>query len=74
MGKRETTDTVIPAKFPGLHGLAWNRDPACPMPADEAFALYERDWRHVDHDAMTEPERRLLSELTERFGHGAFLG
>ena len=74
MGNRATTETVTPADFPGLRGLAWNRDPARAIPAAEAFALYERNWRHVDQRAFTAAERRLVAELTERFGHGAFLG
>lgn len=74
MDDRVTFETVIPADFPGLRALAWNRDPARAIPAAEAFALYERNWRHVDHMAFTAAERGLIARLTERFGHGAFLG
>lgn len=65
--------TVIPAQYPGLRGLVWNRDPARGIAAAEAFAIYERNWRHVDEGALTAAERRLVTELRERFGHGAFL-
>lgn len=34
---------IIPAEFPELQALAWNRDVTCPIPAKEAFALYERN-------------------------------
>lgn len=43
------------------------------MSAAEAFALYERNWRHLDEAALTAAERRLVTELKERFGRGAFL-
>lgn len=64
-----TTD-IIPAKFPELNKLAWNRDPRIPMAADEVFALYERNWRFVDREHLTEEETRLLMELGDRYGHG----
>ena len=69
-----TFETVTPADFPGLRALAWNRDPARAIPAAEAFALYERNWRHVDRAAFTAAERRLVAKLPERCGHNAFLG
>ena len=74
MDDRAAPDMVTPADFPGLRALAWNRDPARAIPAAEAFALYERHWRHVDQTRFTAAERRLVAQLTERFGHGAFLG
>jgi hypothetical protein len=61
---------IIPAKFPELSKLAWNRDPCRPMAAEDVFALYERNWRFVDHEHLTEEEARLLRELGDKFGHG----
>jgi len=66
--------TVIPAEFPELASLCWNRDPARPLPEAEAFSLYERNWRHVRPDAMGPAERQLLERLTRTYGHGVFLG
>ena len=74
MDDRMMIAAVIPADFPGLRALAWNRDPLRAIPAAEAFALYERNWRHVDQTAFTAAERQLVARLTERFGRGAFLG
>ena len=68
-----TDDTVVPDDYAGLRGLAWNRDPARPIPAAEAYALYEREWRHVDRAALTEAERHLVADLTRRFGNGVLL-
>ncbi|BCH20556.1 hypothetical protein MesoLjLc_03350 [Mesorhizobium sp. L-8-10] len=64
------TVEIIPAEFPELTKLAWNRDPRRPMADDEVFALYERNWRFVDHEHLTEEETRLLRELCDKYGHG----
>ena len=64
---------VVPAHYPGLACLAWNRDPARPIPGREAFALYEANWRHVDVAALTLAERQLIADLADRFGHGYLL-
>jgi hypothetical protein len=61
---------IIPATFPELKKLVWNRDPRQPMADDEVFALYERNWRFVDHEHLTEDETRLLRELGDKYGHG----
>jgi hypothetical protein len=64
---------VIPAHYPELAGLAWNRDLGRPMPGREALALYEANWRHVDVGALTGAERELITCLADRFGHGHLL-
>lgn len=66
-------ETVIPAHYPQLARLAWNRDPLRPIGGDEALALYEANWRHVNVDALTPPERALIDTLTRRHGAGHFL-
>jgi hypothetical protein len=53
--------------------LAWSRDVTHPIPAEEAFALYERNWRFVDKDQMTEREMQLIRSLADRFGRGVLL-
>jgi len=45
---------VIPARYPELRRLAWNRDPNRPLSGAEAFGLYEANWRHVDQAALQE--------------------
>lgn len=64
---------IVPAEFPELQMLLWNRDVSRPIPANEAFALYERNWRFVDQRRLTPLERQLIDELTQEFGHGALL-
>lgn len=68
------SEQIIPAQFPELKGLVWNRDATRPIPAREAFALYERNWRFVDQAAMNDNEAHLVDELTREFGHGIMLG
>jgi hypothetical protein len=70
---RMDADLIVPKDFPELGMLAWNRDPARPIPRDEALALYERNWRHVDAEHLTAAEAELIEELAEEFGHGHLL-
>lgn len=67
------TEMIVPAHYPELARLAWNRDPARPIPGAEAFSLYEANWRHVDSDALGEAEVALIRALTRRFGGGHLL-
>ena len=66
--------SIVPAEFPELKMLVWNRDPARPIAAEEAFHLYERNWRHVNADRLTPREAQLIRRLTDQFGNGVFLG
>ncbi|MBB2754650.1 UNVERIFIED_ORG: hypothetical protein GGI57_005386 [Rhizobium aethiopicum] len=64
---------IVPNDFPELKSLVWNRDPLRAMPAREAFALYERNWRFVDTGKLTEPEMRLIPDLAAAYGNGVLL-
>ena len=64
---------IIPARYPELARLAWNRDPARPITGAEAFSLYEANWRHVDPAAMPPEEQALLRRLQAEFGSGLLL-
>jgi hypothetical protein len=66
-------EAIIPADYPELARLAWNRDPARPITGEEALGLYERNWRHVDIAALSEKERALISLLADRLGGGHLL-
>jgi hypothetical protein len=67
-------ETVVPDQFPELRMLLWNRDVARPIAAEEAFQLYERNWRHVNSQKLTIREAELVRRLTDQFGNGVFLG
>ncbi|MFW8586345.1 hypothetical protein ACOJBM_20240 [Rhizobium beringeri] len=64
---------IVPNDFPELKSLVWNRDPARAMPACEAFALYERNWRFVDTGRLTEREVQLIRDLAATYGNGVLL-
>ncbi|WP_244446258.1 hypothetical protein [Devosia riboflavina] len=66
-------DLIDPAQFPELRLLLWNRDATRPIGRDEAFELYERNWRHVAVDQLTLAESTLIEELKEEFGSGHML-
>lgn len=56
-------------EYPELALLCWNRSDRF-VPAHEAFALYERNWRFVDQTRLTARERSLIDRLAQRFGNG----
>jgi transcriptional regulator with XRE-family HTH domain len=60
-------------EYPQLKQIAWHMAPGQDLSADEALALYERNWRHIDHEAMDTRERALLEQLTATVGHGVLL-
>ncbi|TPM36297.1 hypothetical protein FJ958_00180 [Mesorhizobium sp. B2-3-5] len=64
---------IDPAEFPELQALLWSRDAARPIPAEEAFALYERNWRFVDQTRLTAREELIIQDLADKFGHGILL-
>ncbi len=46
-------ETVVPADYPELARVVWNRDPLRPISGAEALALYEANWRHVEVSALS---------------------
>jgi len=59
--------------YPQLRLISWNRPGDQMVSEEDALALYERNWRYVDVDALDERERALIEDLTKRLGHGVFL-
>lgn len=49
--------------------LCWNRAHHL-IAREDAFRLYEREWRLIDPERMAPRERALLECLAEEFGHG----
>lgn len=54
---------------PGLREIAWNRKDRF-LRAEEALALYERNWRFVDQVNLLPAERKLIERLVAQFGNG----
>ena len=57
------------AAYENLATLCWNRRDRY-LPAEEAFRLYERNWRMVDQHRMKPAERALIERLAARYGNG----
>jgi hypothetical protein len=54
---------------PMLRDIAWNRQDRF-IPAEQAMALYERNWRFVDIANLLPTEAALIERLVARFGNG----
>jgi len=68
--ERFLQDVVVDMhQWPRLRELAWNRADRW-IPAEEALALYERNWRFVQEDELTAEEAALIDRLKQRFGGG----
>ncbi|MGH8649637.1 MAG: hypothetical protein ACREUP_10085 [Burkholderiales bacterium] len=55
------------AAYENLEALCWNRRDRY-LGAEEAFHLYERNWRLVDRRRMKPAERALIERLAARYG------
>jgi hypothetical protein len=63
-------DVVVDmTEWPKLRELAWNRADRW-IPAREALALYERNWRFVEPGELTAEEASLIERLKQQFGGG----
>ena len=65
--------TLRLADYPQLKRLAWQRGGVPRVSPQEALNLYERNWRHVDIDALDSRERALVSALAQQWGGGRLL-
>jgi hypothetical protein len=61
------------ADYPQLRMLAWNRPADACLDEDEAFSLYEANWRFMDQDSMQPAEMVLLQRLIQAYGAGLLL-
>lgn len=58
------------ADYPQLRLIAWNRRNDATLDDTEALALYERNWRHVEANALEPKERKLIDRLVKTVGNG----
>jgi len=56
--------------FPQLRLVAWNLRDDDQIDEQEAFALYERNWRFVEQSQLQVSEKALIERLTQQFGAG----
>ncbi|MDR6103327.1 hypothetical protein QE369_003524 [Agrobacterium larrymoorei] len=54
--------------YPQLQMLCWNRDANACLTGEEAFSIYERNWRFIDAETLTKEEQALIDDLVERYG------
>jgi transcriptional regulator with XRE-family HTH domain len=66
------SEAVRLADYPQLKQLAWHRQGET-LAEEEAFALYERNWRHIDPPKLDPAERAFIARLVQRYGKGALL-
>ncbi|MGE5864243.1 MAG: helix-turn-helix domain-containing protein [Rhizobacter sp.] len=60
--------------YPQLRGLAWHiRDDEAELTPEEAFELYERNWRYLDKEAILPREHALIERLKQNVGQGVML-
>jgi len=60
-------------QYPELRQLCWNRSDDAVVDDEAALALYERNWRFVDHAAIIPREQKLLDRLVVAHGNGHLL-
>lgn len=56
-------------EYPELKLLAWNRA-LRKIEEEEAFFLYERNWRFVNLENLTDKEQKMIDYLTMKYGGG----
>lgn len=61
------------ADYPELRRLAWQMGEDTELTPHAALDLYERNWRHMNHDALGEQERALVRQLAQVLGGGRLL-
>jgi len=71
----ETHAGFIPVRihlddYPQLKKLAWQIKADADLTPTEALGIYERNWRHLDHLALSTSERQLIDALRLGLGKG----
>ena len=61
--------TIDIERYPQLRLLCWNRRGRY-LSAEDAWSLYERNWRFVEPDHLDPAERGLIDTLSARFDAG----
>jgi hypothetical protein len=59
------------ADYPWLKQLAWQVNGSNELTPREALGIYERNWRHVDTEALSVAERDLVEALRTAFAGDA---
>ena len=60
-------------RYPQLHKLGWQLKGVEELTPEDALALYERNWRHVDVAGLAPEETALIRALSSNLGGGKLL-
>lgn len=66
-------ESVRVGDYPSLRAAAWQLDADSRLSGFEALRTYERNWRHLDHAAMSGEERALIQGLADKYSRGVLL-
>lgn len=59
--------------YPGLRRLAWQTDAGTTITEAEALNLYERGWRHLEKQSLTDREKAFIQHLADTYSNGKLL-
>ena len=59
--------------YAGLRTLAWQTDAGTAITETEALNLYERGWRHLDQELLTDHEKAFIQHLADTYSNGRLL-
>lgn len=63
-------NTLKIGQYAQLALIAWARQPDDEITGEEAFWLYESNWRFVEQDRLDQQEQELIELLTKTYGNG----
>jgi len=65
--------TITVGDYPGLRTLAWQTDAGTTITETEALNLYERGWRHLNQETLTDHEKAFIQHLADTYSQGRLL-
>lgn len=65
--------TITVSDYPGLRTLAWQTDSGTTITETEALNLYERGWRHLNQETLTDQEKAFIQHLADTYSNGRLL-
>ena len=70
---RAESARIAVGDYPGLRALAWQTDAGTTITEKEALNLYERGWRHLDQEALSDQEKAFIQHLADTYSNGRLL-
>ena len=65
--------TITVGDYPGLRALEWQTHAGTTITETEALNLYERGWRHLNQEALTDHEKAFIQHLADTYSNGRLL-